>query len=362
MKTKSRLSMRSGANCRSSLVLLIGVAVAAYAAAPFAQERRELVFLTWSEYIDPELVEKFEQAHEARVRFVYYDSDDGRDAMLADADGKGFDIAIVSGVSISTYAKRQWIAPISTSQVPNRRHIDERWNQAYPESEQYGIPYMWGSFGIAYREDLVPSQMKSWKDLLAPPESMKQRIAMTRDGRDLVGLALLSLGYSGNSSNRDELKAAEKALLAQKPYVRTYDYISLDEQSALASGEIWAAFAYNGDALLVMEQEPKIRFVSPPGQSLLWIDYLTVMQVSANKDLAHAFIDFLNEPQAAAQLAEYLWSATPNAAALPLTSDEYRQNTTIFPGEDAMRNAEFAQPLPPRAQKAVNAIRARVLR
>ena len=43
--------------------------------------QRELVLLNWSEYLDPELIEKFEQLHKVKVRERYFESDDLRDEM-----------------------------------------------------------------------------------------------------------------------------------------------------------------------------------------------------------------------------------------------------------------------------------------
>lgn len=118
-------------------------------------EPRELVFLTWSEYMDPELVAEFEQEFDARVRFMYFESDATRNDMLIENEGAGYDLILVNDYSLPTYARRDWIAELDPERIPNLRHIDARWQQYVPESVRYGVPYFWGTVGIAYREDLV---------------------------------------------------------------------------------------------------------------------------------------------------------------------------------------------------------------
>jgi len=65
--------------------------------------------------------------------------------------------------------------------------------------------------------------------------------------------------------------------------------------------------------------------------------------------LALAFINFLNEPENGAQLAGYIFQATPNLAAKKLLPPEHLHNTIIWPDEKTMARSEPYAPLPPRA-------------
>ncbi len=87
---------------------------------------QELVFLTWADYLDPEVVAEFEREHGVKIRFAYFESDDGRDEMLGNSDGKGYDLAVVNGLMLQVYARRNWLAPVSSLEVPNLRHIEPR--------------------------------------------------------------------------------------------------------------------------------------------------------------------------------------------------------------------------------------------
>jgi spermidine/putrescine transport system substrate-binding protein len=324
--------------------------------------QRTLVILNWSEYLDPELVARFEQAHNARISEVYFESDDLRDDMLLESDGRGYDLAVVSGPAIDTYQRRNWLAPLDQAQFPNYKHINEHWVNAFPAAHGYAVPFFWGTSGIAYRSDLVTTPPTSWMDILKPDESMRGKIAMVESSRDLMTVALKAQGYSTNTTDSAEIKAAGKLLLEQKPYVKSYNYLALNEESALVSGEVVAALMYSGDALVVQEHNENIEYVLPEEGGNIWVDYFVVLEQSRKKDLAHAFLNFINEPENARQMAEFVYYATPNKAAEKLLPAEFLEDPVIYPSEAALAISEFHNPLPPRATKKRNLAIAKVLK
>ncbi len=314
----------------------------------------EIVLLTWADYLDPKLVSEFEREHAAKIRFRYFESDDARDEILAGADGGGHDLAMVNGVMLELYSKRNWLAPISEQSIPNLHHLEPRWRTAFAASERYGVPYFWGTLGIGYRRDLVPEGISTWKEFFQPSESMRGRISMLKSSRDVVGMALKSLGHSANTNDRAAIRDAGALLQAQRPFVRSYEYVSLNEESALVSGEIWASMMYSGDALMVQEHHDDIVYVVPEEGGNLWADYLVIMQSSPRKDLAAKFIDFLNRPDIAARNAEYVYYATPNTGAVAYLSEEYFEDPVIHPSDSVLSRSEIYRSLAPRARKALN--------
>jgi spermidine/putrescine transport system substrate-binding protein len=321
----------------------------------------ELAFLTWADYLDPEIVTEFEQEHGIKIRFTYYESDDARDEILGASDGRSYDLAIVNGLMLQSYAERSWLAPVAASDIPNLVHIDTRWRNVFPAGERYAVPYFWGTLGIAYRQDLFPEGFQSWKDFFQPAEELRGKIAMLKSSRDIMGMALKSLGHSANTNDREEIREAARVLEAQRPFVRSYEYVSLDENSALVSGDVWATLAYSGDALMVQEHHEDIAYVVPEEGGNLWVDYLTIFQASPRKALAAKFIDFLNRPEIAARNAEFVYYATPNIAARQHVSTDYAEDPVIHPTTAVIARSEVYRELAPRAQKTLNSSVAQLL-
>jgi len=311
----------------------------------------ELVFLTWPEYIDPDIVREFETEHNAKIRFVYFQSDDNRDQLVLDANGSGFDIAILNGLKVNTYAKRGWLAPLTQAQIPNLKHVDNKWLHFFEAAEKYTSPYLWGTIGIAYREDLVPEPITQWKQLFRPHEKLRGKIVMIDSQREVIGLALKTLGYSINSHNLSEIKQAETLVNQQKPFVKGYSYISITETSSLVTGHTYAAYAYSGDALSIMAFEPRVKYVLPEEGSIVWVDYLSVFERSTNKQLAYTFLNFLQQPEIATRLALYTNYATTNISAQPLLPKLFIDNKTIYPDTRALSKSEADEELPARVAK-----------
>ena len=343
-------------------LLLFSLLLAPQLPTATAAEPRELVLLNWSEYIDPELVREFERRHGVKIREVYYETDEMRDDLLIDTEGKGYDLVVCNGPSVARYSQRQWLAPLSAAQVPNLRHVEQRWLTMFPEAEGRAVPYFWGTTGIAYRKDKVAGPVTSWKQLYAPAEELRGRIVMIRDSRELIGMALKSLGYSANSVDPGELAAAEKLLLAQKPYVREYSYLTLTEESVLVTGEAWMAMMYSGDALTVKEHESNIEYVVPAEGGNLWVDYLVVLASSSRQELAARFIDFLHEPANNARLAQFVSYATPNRAAVKLLPADFLADPVIYPPAEVLVRCEPYQVLSGRGLRQRNGIFARITR
>jgi spermidine/putrescine transport system substrate-binding protein len=149
--------------------------------------------------------------------------------------------------------------------------------------------------------------------------------------------------------------------MQQRPYVKSYSYVSLSEDSSLAKGSVIAAQVYSGDALMLQEHNTHIRYVVPDEGTNLWIDHWAVAAKSQNKEAAFAFIDYINEPENAAQIAEFVHYATPNLAADKLLSDEHHADPVINPSSEILKRSEVYQVLPPRVTRKWNAVFAEVV-
>lgn len=321
----------------------------------------QLVILNWSEYISPEIIEAFEKRYNTRVKQAYFESDDNRDQILLQTGGKGYDLILIDGASFSSYIKRGYLARLDFNKLKYTDSLEQRWRTAFNYSSEYGYPYFWGTLGIAYRKDLVTQPITSWMQFFQPASNLHGKILVVKSSRDIIGMALKALGYSANSENRDEIKAAGKLLMQQKQYISKYGYISLAKDSSLLSGDIIATTVYGGDALVVAEYNDNIMYVIPEEGGNIWVDYFSISAKSQNEQLAYEFLNFINQPEWAAKNAEEMYLATPNTAALKLLPDEMLNNPVIFPDETLLKNSEYYKALSPAATRLRSGIFARLM-
>ena len=316
----------------------------------------QLVLLNWSEYMDPDLLRKFEALHGIEVKEVYFANDDTRDSMVALSNATGYELILVNGLMLETYQRRGWLAEIPHPEPANLSHVDNQWRQAFPSGSTHAVPILWGSLGIAYRRDLIPTPDHSWAAIFEPDPITKGRIGMIASVRDLTGVALKSLGYSLNTTNRQELAEAAQLLERQKPQVDSYLYSALNKDAPLVTGRQVMSLMYNGDALYLQQFNDNIEYFSPREGSGEYIDYLVVTRSSTRSALAWKFIDFLCEPENAAQLAAHLSTATTNIAAIEYLPSSYKLNKTINPGANTNGFSERYKPLSPRALNRINSM------
>lgn len=321
-----------------------------------------LTLYNWSEYVDDKIIKSFETLHNIKIHQVFYETDALKDEYLISTNGgEGLDIIIGSEVSFKTYIKQGWLASLDLEKVPNAKHVSPRWSAVSPSLSAHSLPYLWGTVGIAYRKDKVQEAVSSWLDLFRPRPELKGKIIMIDDSRDTLGLALKALGYSTNSTKINELISAEKLLRNQHPYVSKYSYINLSKESSLVKGDTWMTMVYNGDGITLQNIHPDISFVVPDEGTNLWIDHIAVLQQSKNKHLAFQFINYINQPKNAAQIATTLNFASPNAGAQEFLDKSFLEDTAIYPSIGILNKSESLAEFSPKEQKTRNEVYMRVI-
>jgi spermidine/putrescine transport system substrate-binding protein len=106
---------------------------------------------------------------------------------------------------------------------------------------------------------------------------------------------------------------------------------------------------WSADALTARQAHPNIDYLLPDDGVLLWGDSFVISAASQQKILAEAFIDFMLLPKYAAMVANDLYYATTNEAAMPLIDVEIIQGGIVFPTIDQILAAEWYAPLSPEA-------------
>lgn len=337
------------------LQLVVIISSIVFSVQSFA-EKPKLRVLNWSEYMDPALIQAFEQEYQVNVVEVNFNSDEERTELLLQNNGEGYDLILSSGIELENYVRRGWIEKLEPEKLDFLDDLYAQWRTAFPQTQDYAVPYFWGTVGILYRKDLIKVPITSWKQLYEPNSQLVGKIGMMEDSRDLVGMALKSLGYSANSEDWQQLNQAELLLHAQKPSVRSYEYPTLDKDAPIVQGDVWAAMMYSGDALMVKEFNENLKFVLPDEGGSIWVDYWTIAAKSQHSDLAYQFLNYINQPTHAAQLAEYVYYPSPNKSAEAYLSDDFLNDSTIYPTEQSLSKSEFFYALPDRAQRRRNNI------
>ena len=297
----------------------------------------ELYVYNWGDYIDDEVVAMFEEETGIQVNYTTMATNEEMMVKLEEADCI-YDVCFPSDYIIERLIQKDLLHELNKDNIPNFQYIDERFlDLDFDPENKYSVPYMWGTVGILYNTTMVQEPVTSW-DILWD-ETYADQILMYDSIRDTIGVALMKLGYSINTRNEADIQAAEEALIAQKPIVQAY--LGDPIKDRLISGGAAMGIVYSGDAMWCMYENPDLAYAVPETGSNLWFDNIIIPKTSDNTEAAEAFINFLCDPEVAAQNAEYIGYSTPNAAALEILGEEYINDPTYNPPQELLDKCEI---------------------
>ncbi|GAA0308267.1 spermidine/putrescine transport system substrate-binding protein [Gracilibacillus halotolerans] len=301
-----------------------------------------LTVFNWGDYIDEYLVSQFEE--ETGIT-VIYETFDSNEAMLTKIQqgGTTYDIAIPSEYMIEKMLEEDLLLPLEHDKLSNLHYIDERFmDLPFDEGNKYSVPYFWGTVGILYNKELLPDKtFTSWDDLW--DADLKNDILLVDGAREVIGMALNSLGYSLNDTNEDHLQEALKKLETLTPNVKAI--VGDENKLLMANNEAAVSLAWSGDASEVMFENEALDYVVPEEGSNLWFDNMVIPKTADNIDGAHQFINFMLQPEIAAKNTEYVSYSTPNKASLELLPDEMAEDERFYPAPELTNRLEVYENL-----------------
>jgi len=283
----------------------------------------------WDTYIDPTVLTGFEQKFGARVNYTTFLSNEELIAALQ--SGSAYDVVVPSGYAIDQLWRGQLLYPLNKDNIPNLKNIAPQFaNPSFDPGNRYCAPYLWWTMGIGYNKEKIGHAITGWHDFFDP--AYAGRIALLDGARDTLGVALVYLGYSPNTTSAPEILAARDFLLAQLDNVAV---IALDDgQDLLAAGEVDLVVEWGGDMFQVMAEHPELEYVIPLEGSTMGSEGMCIPAAAEHKQLAELFINYVLEPEVSAAIANYTRYPTPNQAALPLINLVDRNNPAIYPAAE----------------------------
>lgn len=301
-----------------------------------------LTIYNWGDYIDPDLITQFEEESGIKVIYDTFDSNEAMMTKIAQG-GTVFDIVVPSEYAISRMKEDGLLQPLDHAKLPNLQYIHPRFlDLSFDPGNEYSIPYFWGTFGIVFNPNMVPDIMfDSWEDLW--DERLRNQIILIDGAREVIGFGLNSLHYSLNDTDEAHLLEAKRKLDTLVPNVKAI--VGDEIKMLIANEEAAVGVVWSGDAADMMYENEDLDYVVPEEGSNLWFDNMVIPKMARNVEGAHQFINFMLDPEVAAQNAEYVGYSTPNAAALELLPEEISEDERFYPDEELVERLEVYENL-----------------
>lgn len=300
-------------------------------------QNKDLIIYNWGDYIDPQLIKKFEKESGYKVTYETFDSNEAMFSKIKQG-GTHYDIAIPSDYMIQKMKKSNLLVKLDKSRIKNLNNIDPSlMNLSFDKDNKYSVPYFWGTLGIVYNKKLPPQDIpKNWAGLWN--KSLNKDILLVDSARDIMGMSLIDLGYSVNTTNDNQLNEAKNHLEQLAPNVKA---IVADEiKMYMQSNEADVAVTWSGEAKEIMDNNSDMQYFIPKEGSNMWFDNIVIPKTNVNESGAYKFINFMLDPKNSAQNAQYIGYSTPNRAAKKYLPKSITNNKEMYPSEKTIKKLQ----------------------
>jgi putrescine transport system substrate-binding protein len=313
---------------------------------------KELNVYNWSDYVAEDTIAGFEAATGIKVSYDVYSENETLETKLT-TGSSGYDVVFPSA---RPFAQRQvkagLYAPLDKAKLPHWSHLDADVLAGLTDIDPgnaHVVPYMWGTTGLGINVDKVQAALgpdaplDSWALLFDPANASKLAscgIHVLDDDQETFGAALLWLGRDPNGSGVEEIELVKQAYAAIRPHVRTFNNAAYKD--ALANGDACLVMGYSGDigqardvaaeaAEATGKDAPDIRYVIPKEGAIRWMDVIAIPKDAPHADNAHAFIDYLLQPEVIARITDHVAYANANRDATALVDAEIAADPGVYP-------------------------------
>jgi putrescine transport system substrate-binding protein len=316
-----------------------------------AQPERMVNVYNWTDYVGPTIIEDFTKATGIKVRYDTFDSNDTLETKLL-AGKSGYDVVVPTAYFLERQIKAGVFQKLDKSRLPNLVNLWPEISQRlakYDPGNQYAVNYMWGTVGIGYNvkkmhEVLGPDgKIDSW-DIVFKPENLAKfkqcGVHMLDSADDILPATLSYLGLDPNATKEADLQKAADLMTKIRPSVRKFH--SSEYINALATGEICFVVGFSGDIKQAQKRAAEakngveIAYAIPKESAQLWFDNLAIPKDAKNVDEAHAFINYLQQPEVAARNSNFISYANGNLASQKFIDKAVLDDKSIFPDEAMM--------------------------
>ena len=257
----------------------------------------------WSNYISPELVERFEKETRIDVTMDIYDSNESMLKQVRSGT-KTYDLVVPSDYMVRFMIAEGLAEQIDVSQMSNFENVSPPHDSPpFDPQRRYSAPYMWGTTGFAYDSARSPDLTPSWKEFFEPREDLKGLVVSLNDPIDTWNAAAHYLGISSCTESAEDADRIRGVLENQKSHLAMYSSSGVIER--MAAGEVIMHQMWNGAAHRARARRETITYVYPKEGLDVWGDHFVVPKGAANVENARTFINWMMDPKNAAEASNY---------------------------------------------------------
>jgi spermidine/putrescine transport system substrate-binding protein len=222
----------------------------------------------------------------------------------------------------------------------------------FDPKREYSVPWQSGQVLVIYRKDKTGGDLTSVNDLFDP--KFKGKVTMLTEMRDTVGSILLADGVKPEDATLDQVMTAiEKVEKASKDgQIRRFT--GNEYTKDIANGDSHAILGWSGDAVSMVTDNKNVAYTQPKEGFMIFTDSMQVPVGAPHGYTAEKMMDFVYDPEIAAQIAAYVNYVPPVKGArevLKQDDPEAASNELIFPD---LTNAHNFKTFSPKEQTEID--------
>ena len=337
-------------------VILLGILAAALACNGCKKKEDSLSLLVWEGYADTSFVHAFEESHHCKVVASYMGSSDELVAKLRGGSASNYDVISPSSDVAASIASTGLAAPLDLAKLPSYSQLSAKLRDlplVKSNGQVFGVPFMWGPNPLLYDTTAFSQPPDSWAIFWDP--KYKGKISVW-DDLSTVYMAAQILGYDKPDPSQlynlsdEQLAAVKEKLIELKPNIRKIWATGGELTNLFQNHEVILAMGWPLNTNDLRKLNFPIGETIPKENTTGWIDHLMITAASSNKQLAHAFLEYMIEAKTQKLVTDrtHYTPANPGASQF-LTTDEIKSLHLDNP-DAYMQRIYFWQDVPRRAK------------
>src|ERR1700704_2084811 len=315
-----------------------------------------LSLLVWEGYADPSFLQPFEQSHHCKVVAAYMGTSDELVAKLRGGSASNYDVISPSSDVATSIVRAGLVTPLDLSKLPTYSQLSRKLRDlplVKANGQGYGVPFMWGPNPLLYDTTVFKEPPDSWNILW--DRKFKGKISVW-DDLSSIYMAAQILGFDKPDPSQlynltdEQLDAAKKKLIELKPNVRKMWSSGGELTNLFQNHEVVLAMGWPLNTNDLRKLNFPIGETIPKENTTGWIDHLMITSASSNKELAHAFLEYMIQAKTQKLVTDrtHYTPANPDASQF-LTAEEMKGLHLDNP-DGYMQRIYFWQDVPRRAK------------
>ena len=309
------------------LILLCCIASLSSCGNSTEERSRVLKIYNWADYIDEDVLAEFPDWYKQQtgedLRIIYQVFDINEIMLTKIERGhEDFDVVCPSEYIIERMLRKDLLLPIDRNfghtpdYIPNVspyiRHELNKTSQPERQTEDYAVPYMWGTAGILFNKKFITAEEAGTWDILWDSKN-RGKILMKDSYRDAYGTAIIyahareladstvTVEQLMNDNSPQAIALAEQRLKEMKPNIAGWEADFGKEM--MTKNKAWINFTWSGDAVWAIEEADavgvELDYTVPCEGSNIWYDGWVIPRYARNVKAASYFINYLCQPSVA---------------------------------------------------------------